>query len=92
MSNQKAIDSIIHLGRKYQTTVKRDIRIISSSPADLEKTIEELKQYARYLALDSERFGDYRYEMAVYAHRLINRLFPGDPEVETYIGCMNTDW
>ncbi len=93
MSNQKVIDSIIPLVRKYQTTVKRDIdRIISSSLAGLEKTIEELKQYARDLAIDSERFGDYKDDMAVYAHRLINRRFPRDPEVETYIGCMDTDW
>ena len=93
MSNQKVRYSIIPLVREYQRTVKRDIdRIISSSPAGLEKTVEGLKQYARYLAIDSKRFGDYRDKMAVYAHQLINRLFPGDPEVEAYIGCMDTDW
>ena len=93
MDNSEVISLGICQTDRYQTEVRHDIyRMVRSGLSEgIDKTVERLKDYARNISSDRGRFGIHAYPISVFAYRLIDVYFPGDTEVEAYIGCMSLD-
>ena len=93
-------DYVVHALRQHQNLIKTEMHSITASsqnrfgPSEtgIEKTVTQLHDYAAGVCRDSKRFGQFRFDLAVFAHKYVLQQYPVNSYSQLYVAQHSSDF